>query len=137
MTYTLKRHLDNFGHIETTSRHRTLKTAKAAKARAEERNPPPNSYHLTGRYLIIKPTTLITGTGRPTNAFYHIKWGQSRDGTSVTRRAGGYSDYPELMALVTTGLLEVRSTGPRGGDRWHTTRQGRRAVAKAEATTTG
>ncbi len=135
MTYTLREHTLASPYIKTLSRHRTLKAAKAAKQRAEKRNPPPQ-YALVGRYFIVKPVTLITGTGNFTNAYYHVRWGKNRNGTTVTRRARGYSDYPELMGLVAAGLLEVRPTGPRGGDRWHATRQGRRAVAKAEATTT-
>ena len=79
----------------------------------------------------LPPLTLITGTGRLTNAFYHIKAGGDRCGTACQRRRGGYSDHNELSALVGEGMLEIRYTGPRGGQRWHATSRGRRAVAKA------
>ena len=49
---------------------------------------------------------------------------------SVTKRQKGFSDYPQLMELVNEGLLEIRNRGPRGGQTWHATRKGRRAVAK-------
>ena len=129
--FILKRHIDDYGHTETVSRHRSLKAAQIAKADDENRHPLPHLYRLTSKLFIVKPTTLITGTGRYTNAFYLIAAATHRDGATVTERNKGFSNYADLMALVTEGLLEVRDTGPRGGKRWHATRKGRRAVEAA------
>ena len=132
--FTLRIHTDSYhptNYTEVISRHRTLGAAKTAKTAAEKRNPPPE-YALTGRFFITKPVTLLTGTGRFTNAYYHISAGAKRAGTTVTRRRGGYSDFNELAGLVSAGLLEVRYTGPRGGQAWHATDKGRRAIAKVK-----
>ena len=136
--FELKRH--NGTGYETISRHHTPKAATRALDAATLSNPPPTprfdgpypTYPLEGRYFIAKPTTLITSTERLTNAYWLINWARSRDGVSVTKRQKGFSDYPQLMELVAEGLLETRNNGPRGGQTWHATRRGRRAVAKVD-----
>ena len=129
--FDLMRHTATHPWVETISRHHTGKTATAALGAAEKRNPRPESA-IVGRYFIAKPTTLLTSTGRLTNAYWHIEWAKDRAGVSVTKRQKGCSDYPQLMELVNEGLLEIRNRGPRGGQTWHATRKGRRAVAKVD-----
>ena len=66
---------------------------------------------------------LIYG-GKKTNAFYLLEDGLGADGLSVSRRKKGFTNYPKIQDLVRAGLLERRSAGPRGGDRWFTTPDG-------------
>ena len=127
--FDLMRHTGTTPWVETISRHRTGKAAKAALEAAKKGNP---GWEFTGRYFIVKPTTLLTSTGRLTNAYWLIHWAKARDGVSVTKRQKGFSDYPQLMELVAEGLLENGNKGPRGGATWHATRKGRRAVAKVD-----
>ena len=73
---------------------------------------------------------LIYG-GKKTNAFYLLKDGLADDGLNVSRRGKGFGNYPKIQELVRAGLLERRSAGPRGGDRWFTTPDG--AIALIDA----
>ena len=121
-----KRRYDPTGYTDLISRHHTAKGAGEALDAAQQADP-------SGpRYFVTKPTTLLTGTGRLTNAYWLIEWAKSRFGVTVTKRQKGFSDYPQLTELVAEGLLEVRNKGPRGGQTWHATRKGRRAVAKVD-----
>jgi hypothetical protein len=72
----------------------------------------------------------MTSTGLLTGAYYLISAACHRGGATVTKRAKGFSDYGDLMALVEDGMLEIRHRGPRGGQTWHATRKGRRAIVK-------
>ncbi len=123
-----KRRYDPTGYTDLISRHHTAKAAQIALDAAQQRNP-------SGpRCFVIKPTTLKTGTGRLTNAYFLIDTACHRNGVTVTKRQKGFSDYGDLMCLVENGLLETRNKGPRGGMTWHATRKGRRAIAKIVAT---
>ena len=84
---------------------------------------------MTGSY------NLIWG-GKRTET-YHVLHASARGGTKVTRRAGGWSDFHIIEALMRRGWIEPRPTGPRGGRVYHATRKGhyhlRRAAAQREA----
>lgn len=129
--FELRRHNVDKAHMpcsytDLVSRHHTMKAAQAALEAAQAADP--NGQRL----FIVKPTRLVTGTGKLTGAYYRIKAACHPNGTTVTKRAKGFSDYPDLMALVSEGLLEIRNKGPRGGQTWHATRKGRRHMVKAE-----
>ena len=69
--------------------------------------------------------------GRTTVAHQKLIDGQTADGARVVRRAKGFSDHGVISALVRTGWLEPRASGPRGGTRWFTTSTGAAAAAAA------
>lgn len=62
-----------------------------------------------------------------------LQAGLDATGTLPTRRGRGWSDYDVIRQLAQAGLLEPRSSGPRGGTRWHTTPAGATALADARA----
>ncbi len=130
--FELRRHnparrYDPTGYTDLLSRHHTAKAAQTALDAAQQTDP-------NGpRCFVVNPAMLKTGTGRLTNAYYLIQYACHRNGTTVTKRQKGFSDYPDLMCLVGKGLLEIRHNGPRSGQTWHATRKGRRAIAKVEA----
>ena len=70
-------------------------------------------------------------SGRLTHAAYKLIDGSLADGAAVQRRRGGWSDINIIKTLVTTGWLEARATGPRGGVRYFTTPAGEAALAVA------
>jgi len=116
------------------SSHRTMKAAELAMKKLEAIDSPDLKYWEKPQRWIMKPTTLVTGTGRLTNAYWLVKAGATRAGTTVTKRQKGFSDFGDLMSLVHEGLLEIRFTGPRGGKTWHATSKGRRALATGDST---
>jgi hypothetical protein len=67
--------------------------------------------------------------GRTTAAHQKLLDGQTADGARVIRRAKGFSDHGVISALVRTGWLQARASGPRGGTRWFTTPAGAAAVS--------
>jgi len=69
--------------------------------------------------------------GRTTAALQKLLDGQTTEGARVVRRAKGFSDHNVISALVRTGWLEPRASGPRGGTRWFTTSTGAAAAAVA------
>ncbi len=129
--FTLMIH-KGYGYTETISKHRTASAANRALESAIRSAPHiTRTSPLAGRYFVKKPTTLLTSAGIFTLAYYRISAACASEGIHVTRRAKGFSDYSDLMNLVSEGLLEIRNRGPRGGKTWHATRRGRRAIAKA------
>ncbi len=129
--FELRRHntdrlYDEAGYNDLLSRHYTAKAAQTALDAAQQADP-------SGpRYFVTKPATLKTSTGRLTNAYYLVSAACHHNGVTVTKRQKGFSDFPNLMALVKEGLLETRNRGPRGGRTWHATRKGRRALSKVD-----
>jgi len=61
--------------------------------------------------------------------------GRTSEGFGVTRRRGGYSNYADIIKLERLGWIEARSVGPRGGQRWFTTRKGKINHTRALAAT--
>ncbi len=129
--FELRRHnpahrYDPTGYTDLISRHHTAKAAQTALDATQQADP-------SGpRCFVTKPAMLKTTTGRLTNAYYLISAARHRNGVTVTKRQKGYSDFPDLMALVGKGLLETRNKGPRGGRTWHATRKGRQALSKCD-----
>ena len=68
--------------------------------------------------------------GRKTNSFYLLQDAKTKGGATVTRRAGGFSDYGLIQNLIRLGWVEPKNTGVRGGIRFHITRRGRYHMAK-------
>ncbi len=66
--------------------------------------------------------------GKPTNFLYLVKAGLTPEGATVSRRKKGYSDFKDIQALITAGILEPRKVGPRGGIRYFTTPAGTEAM---------
>ena len=73
---------------------------------------------------------LVYGSAK-TSIFWLLKDGLTDGGITVTRRHKGFTNYAKIQELVRAGLLERRSAGPRGGDRWFTTPDG--AIALIDA----
>ena len=116
------------------SSHRTLKAAELAMKKLESSDSPDLKHWEKPHRFIVKPTTLVTGTGRLTHAYWLVKAAATRAGTTVTKRQKGFSDFGDLMSLTNEGLLEIRFNGPRGGKTWHATNKGRRALANYDST---
>jgi hypothetical protein len=62
---------------------------------------------------------------------YHVLHAAARGGTTVTRRAGGWSNFNIVEALMRRGWIEPRPTGPRGGKVYFATRKGRYHMRRA------
>lgn len=64
--------------------------------------------------------------GKPTAKFRALESAHKArpNGIEVRRYARGFSDYAVLRELVLEGLLEVKSSGPKGGARYHITDSG-------------
>jgi len=77
---------------------------------------------------------LVRG-GTTTGNYYRLLEANAKrgkPGAKETRRRGGHTDWKEWQALAEHDLVERRETGPRGGSRWHTTRNGKRWLKKAQ-----
>ena len=74
--------------------------------------------------------------GRPkyTEAAYKLMESANREGATVDRRKGGWTNFDVLRRLGMLGLVEARETGPRGGRRYHATRRGRYQLKKLATT---
>lgn len=82
----------------------------------------------------MKTIAMKVGT-RFTNSYHLILAACSTEaGIQVTRRQKGFSNKGELDNLVKAGYLEVKSAGPRGGQRWFATPAGIEATERAEVT---
>jgi len=89
----------------------------------------------TPKYSFENPRTVTVRlqiNGRLTNAYHLIQSACTDAGIQVTRRQKGYSNKGELDNLVSAGLLEVRYSGPRGGQRWFATLAGIEACETVE-----
>ena len=65
---------------------------------------------------------------KKTSAYFKLMDGMQDGGTTVTRRAKGYSDHNVIQSLVGRGFLEGKQCGPRGGTRYFTTLAGKEAI---------
>ena len=74
--------------------------------------------------------------GKKTVAFYKLRESATAAGTVATRTSASYpsDDHKVLQNLLKTGLVEMRSSGPRGGSRYHATAKGVEALAQFEVT---
>jgi hypothetical protein len=65
---------------------------------------------------------------KKTSAYFKLIDGMQDGGTTVTRRAKGYSDHNVIQILVGKKFLEGKQCGPRGGTRYFTTPAGKEAI---------
>lgn len=65
---------------------------------------------------------------KKTSAYFKLMDGMQDGGTTVIRRAKGYSDHNVIQSLVVRGFLEGKQCGPRGGTRYFTTLAGKEAI---------
>ena len=74
--------------------------------------------------------------GKPTKACKNLFASCDPKGTVAERLRSSYpsDDHKVLQTLLTHKYVEIKSSGPRGGSRYHVTQAGKDALERAEDT---